>query len=98
MDPKLKDIIYEAEDTPEVKEAHNLIQKAQRIFFLGFGYAKENLEILQIPNILVSQRIFGTALGFTSREITKISSQHKKQSYKPEIKSWNCLRLLREYL
>ena len=91
-------IIYEAENTPEVKEAHNLIQKAQRIFFLGFGYAKENLAILQIPNILESQTIYGTAFGSTSTEITKISRRIGKQFFPPIIEPWDCLRLLREHL
>jgi len=91
-------IIYEAEHTSEVEEARKLIQKAQRIFFLGFGFAKENLEILQIPNILESQKIYGTAFGLTSIEIAKISAPLKKQSYKPIIKPLNCLQLLREYL
>lgn len=91
-------IIYEAENTPEVEKAIELIKKTQRIFFLGFGYAKENLEILQFPDILENQRIYGTAFGLTSREIIKISSRLRKQSYKPEIKPLDCLQFLKEYL
>ena len=91
-------IIYEAENTPEVEKAIELITKANRIFFLGFGYAKENLEILQLPDILENQRIYGTALGLPKREIATISSRFKKRSYKPDIHPLDCLQLLREFL
>ena len=81
--------------TPKLEKAIELIETAQRIFFLGFGYAKENLEILQLPDILENQRIYGTALGLPKREIATISSRFKKRSYKPDIHSLDCLQLLR---
>lgn len=90
-------IIYDAAETPEVEQARELVKKAQRIFFLGFGYAKENLEILQIPHILGSQRIFGTAFGLSSTEIHKISDRLVKGA-SPKIEPWDCLRLLKECL
>ena len=45
-------IIYEEKENPELEEAQQLVSEAQNIFFLGFGYAKENLDILNIPEIL----------------------------------------------
>lgn len=90
-------IIYEAENTPEVEQARELVKKAQRIFFLGFGYAKENLEILQLPNIIGSQRIYGTAFGLSSTEISRIT--HRLEiGATPIIEPWDCLRLLKEHL
>lgn len=67
-------IIYE-EENPELEEAHKLISEAQQIFFLGFGYAKENLKLLKIPEILnPKQNIYGTVLGSTPKEIQDIRS------------------------
>jgi hypothetical protein len=73
------------------------------VFFLGFGYAKENLEILKIPQILNSlQKIYGTALNFTKREIESVKGIFP-QSFPPYaptvyIDNVDCLMLLREYL
>jgi len=92
-------IIYEAKDTAEVKEAHKLIDKAKRIFFLGFGYSKENLEILRIPEILVgNQMIYGTALGLTEKERGDVESVFTKVSIRHFHTGLDCLGLLRQYL
>jgi len=98
-------IIYEEPQNPELAEAHELINKAQRIFFLGFGYARENLEILNIPTVLrENQQIYGTALGCTTKEINDIKSylsvshDGKLLRHNVQIHDWDCLRLLREYL
>ncbi len=49
------------------------IKNADRIFFLGFGFAKENLEVLGAPDIFKhGQMIFGTVYGFEDREIFEI--------------------------
>jgi hypothetical protein len=102
-------IIYEAKDTEEVKEARKLIKEANRIFFLGFGYAKENLEILDLPELLHDeQEIYGTALGMTSNEVENVQnillegirSKRGAVATRRDIKiiSMDCLNLLREYL
>ena len=62
-------IIYEENENSVFEEAHKLISEAKRIFFLGFGYAKENCELLKIPVILNTHpEVYGTALGFTEKE------------------------------
>lgn len=79
---------------------------ADRIFFLGFGYAKENLEILGIPTIFDGrQKIYGTALRMTEREIRTVRSslnlnfENKDPALSnPRIKDMNCYELLRRYL
>jgi hypothetical protein len=82
------------------------ISKAKRIFFLGFGFAKENLEALGIPELLTGdQKIYGTAFGMTEKEITSVRKT-LSQNFKtkdprlnnPIIKDINCYELLREYL
>jgi hypothetical protein len=51
----------------------NLFAKATRIFFLGFGYAPENMEILGLQGLLKgNMQIYGTVYHFTPKEIKQI--------------------------
>lgn len=85
----------------DISEIKSKIREANRIFFLGFGFANENLEILELPKILNnSQKIYGTVLGKSEREIINI---HKK--FRPPLpdsnlnfEKTNCLDLLRNHL
>lgn len=87
-------IIYEEEKNPELEEARELIGEAQRIFFLGFGYAKENLELLKISERLnAHQYICGTAFGSTTKEIQDIKTILELDT---QIEPWDCLMLLRQ--
>ncbi len=94
--------IYEEEENPELEEARKLIREAQRIFFLGFGYAKENLKLLKIPKILEQgQNIYGTAFELTRKEIQNIEEifpniDHPSISY-VHIEDSDCLMLLRQH-
>ena len=96
-------VIYGQRKTPNLHDAIVFIKDAKRIFFLGFGFAKENLEVLSIQdNINSMQKIYGTAYGSTKREIFKIKSFFSKThaSNKPNliIEDCDCLTLLRNYL
>lgn len=102
-------IIQEAKGNPELEEARLLIQKAKRIFFLGFGYGEENLNLLSIPELLSDhQEIYGTALGFTAREIEKVQRAFLEGIRAKgitgttrrdiRIENSDCLTLLRTYL
>ncbi len=95
--------IYEEKDNPELEEAHKLIREAQHIYFLGFGYAKENLEVLKIPEKLnKNQKICGTALGLTRKEIHDIHSifpeYRTKTKRSVHIEDSDCLMLLRNHM
>ena len=79
-----------------MEEARKLIGEAQDIFFPGFGYAKENLELLKIPERLnVLQYICGTAFGLTSKEFRDIQNIFP---FPTQIghEDWDCLMLLRQ--
>jgi len=95
-------IIYDESESPELKEAQGLIQEADRIFFLGFGYAPENVSILKLSEILNKQRIYGTALGLTNRERVEIESRLRSMTNGAKgsvvIADTDCLMLLRTYL
>lgn len=96
-------IIHEEGENQTLEASQELINKAQKIFFLGFGYAKENLEILKIPQILSrEQKVYGTALHFKEKEIESVKGIFPQSSppYAPTvyIKNVDCLTLLRECL
>lgn len=97
-------IINESLEDKVSVTTRELISNAKRIFFLGFGYARENLQILNFPNVIKEdQKIFGTGLGLSPREI-----EDRKQEffYRGATQSTNILieekfdslTLLKEYL
>ncbi len=86
------------------------ISEATQIFFLGFGYAQENLEILEFKKALNEKhKVYGTAFGSSAKQIGDIKQSlfFKKKgggSYDPgrkiypSIHDMDCLKLLQEYL
>jgi len=92
-------VIHERTDL-DLDNAKQKISDARRIFFLGFGYAEENLEILNIPKLFnKEQEVYGTALGKTKKEISGIKSGMQLQKdYGLFITEMNCYNLLREFL
>jgi len=66
-------VIHDERSNPELERARVQISDAERVFFLGFAYARENLEALGLPDALrPSQHIYGTAFERTKREIHDI--------------------------
>ena len=53
-------LIHESKEQGSFKEAHKLLGEVRRIYFLGFGYNKNNLENLNIRNQIRSQGASGT--------------------------------------
>lgn len=102
--------IYEQEESPELNEAKQLLAQAKQIFFLGFGYAEENLEILKLPDRTKKTTwIYGTAFGVEVREKYDIrsriiqwlpveSSDQVEVGYLKSTENMDCLKLLRNYL
>ena len=66
-------VIYEERGSEELQDAQKMIKEAKRIYFLGFSYAKENLEVLDFSNLHnYKQKIYGTALDMHENEILDI--------------------------
>ena len=90
----------------EITEIASLIKKVERIFFLGFGFADENIEALDITRqITTDHNIFSTALGSTEREIKEIRRKvlpsietHRLRERRMFVHPGNCYSLLRQYL
>jgi hypothetical protein len=101
--------IYEVRQTPEVTEARNLVKQADQMFFLGFGYAPENMNLLQLPRrIPRGCSVRGTGYGLEENEIDEISRRIisgllgdpivGKNPERIVIEDMDCLKLLRHYL
>ncbi len=96
-------VLYDQRNIPNLLEIEFSLKEAERIFFLGFGFAEENLEVLNlINNINTNQKIYGTAKGLTKNEISKIKSYfsktHKFNNPDLIIEDCDSLTLLRNYL
>jgi len=70
---RIKIVCEGAEEDPEFNEARTLIREADRIYFLGFGYNKDNVERLHLGECKEGARIYGSALGFSDRELKDAS-------------------------
>jgi hypothetical protein len=101
--------VYEEKENPEVIEAKNLLQQADQIFFLGFGFAQENMEALGLPGLISEDcLILGTVLGLEPKEINDIRDQIVKglkhggitgrNLNRVKLENVDCLKLLRNYL
>lgn len=100
-------IIYDTPNKDELKESiHRIFTKAKRIFFLGFGYAHENLEVIKVIAFLKDDiDIYGTCYGSTPKNINDLKSKLSVNienkvllSIKPVLENKDCCSLLREYL
>ena len=98
---KMIEIMYEErKDHIELNLAKQLIKKADRVMFLGFGYDELNLKILGIPETISGKQVYGTAYNATSNEIIHISKLLNLDNADPKskIKDYDNLMLLREHL
>ncbi len=101
--------IYEQKESPELNEVRQLLAQAEQIFFLGFGYAEENLEILKLPDRTKrTTEIYGTTFELEIREKFDIHSKIKEWlpvestnqvtiGHVNSAENMDCLKLLRNY-
>jgi hypothetical protein len=101
--------IYEQKESLELNDARRLLTQAEQIFFLGFGYALENLEILKLPDRTKrTTSIYGTTFGLEIREKFDIRSRIREWlpveaidyvtiGHVNSTENMDCLKLLRNY-
>jgi len=93
-------VIKEERENPNAELAKAEIQKAKRIFFLGFGFAEDNLQVLDIPKILPDDvEIYATNMGLTNRKKDEIDKLLRKPSRQVHIgeNPTDCVKLLEEH-
>ena len=102
-------VIGEEREGENVKDQiKKLLSNYKRIFFLGFSFAQENLDAIDLPkNINETWKIFGAAKGMTQRERNEARSRLNAHFLNksviemlehPLIKDTDSCALLREYL
>jgi hypothetical protein len=104
---KMKDnvkLIHERIDL-DSREMKRAMHNTKRFYILGFGYAEENLDVLGIRKLLDGdQKIYGTALGMTEKEISEIR-QYLRMNFRekqiqlenPVIEPSDSYKLLKEW-
>ncbi|MCU7496098.1 MAG: hypothetical protein HF314_17520 [Ignavibacteria bacterium] len=101
--------IHEERKDLGLSNIKDIIAKARRIFFLGFGFAPENLEVLGMPETINSTaRVYATAIGLKNGEMSRIKGKllTRTKDGNPvriiestvTLAELSCLDLLREYL
>lgn len=92
-------VIQEERDNPNVELAKAELRKADRVIFLGFGFAEDNLNVLSIPDILKEDaKIYYTQLNLTDRKknlIYQILKGPKRYIYRID-RPLDCVKLLEE--
>lgn len=73
----IKIISDNLDDTAEFVQARDLMNKAERIGFLGFGYHPRNMERLKVP---ANKVIRGTAYKYTTAEIQSLHNRYGRLS------------------
>jgi hypothetical protein len=94
-------IIGENKFISNIDLAKRAISLSKNIYFIGFGYARENLEILGFPQIInENHNIYGTAYKWSERKIDELKSFFLSGSSTPtnmQILNENSLRLLEDW-
>jgi hypothetical protein len=87
----------DVEQNDTFKRAHVALQNAERIYFLGFGWAPENLRRL-IPDGLTSsnREILGTSFGMGSAELNRSLGYYEDRNLHIGASGHTCLDFLRE--
>lgn len=89
------------EGISDLEQARSVLNGAQRVCFLGFGYHPLNLKRLQLENSSQSQRyVFGTVRGFLGLEVQKVKAALEKTLLPRNVllQDQENLHFLREHL
>jgi hypothetical protein len=90
-------IVHEdiADRDNEFKGARQLLQSASRIYFMGFGYASQNVERLKYTEVAAPKEAQGTALGLTQKECGEATTLFMDKPLTLQ-RGHDCYDLLRE--
>jgi len=84
-----------ASDATSVQQARELVERAQRVYFLGFGYHPTNVERLGVAGDWAASRdTGGTVYELTPREVNVIANRIGR-GFTPGQPTWKCLDWLR---
>lgn len=69
-------------DTEPFKEARKYIESAEALYFLGFGYHRENMERLGIESLRKPIKLMGTIHGLKSPQLNYVEDLSLRDLYK----------------
>ncbi len=93
-------IVHESEDETTFSSAHELLMRAEKICFLGFGYHLDNLRRLRLDRLPKQTTIFGSALGFGAAEsqtVQRFFSQTCNRTAQLDGQNRDVLEMIRDY-
>jgi hypothetical protein len=71
----LRTFTEQIEDTGQLAEMRNALSSAERLVFLGFGYHRQNLDLLTAGVRPDAKRIYGTSLGLSASDTEVVRNQ-----------------------
>jgi hypothetical protein len=77
----------------EFTEAKRLLAEAERIYFMGFGFNRTNVERLDLANLPPGKTIYSTSIGFTPPEIAVVA---RLTNSKVSFQVPDCISMCRE--
>ena len=103
MDICIKNIKVVHEDIKDGRDkdfarAFDLMQEAECIYYLGFGYGPVNMDRLKIRDLLADKATFGTGKGLTQHECNEARNLVGGTSQLNPVLGADCIQLLREYV
>lgn len=84
--------IHEYTGTETAHKVNSTLDQAKNVYFIGFGYHKENMSLLNLSD---SKNVVGSAYGLVKREINFIMSQNH---YLGQIVNQKNLEYLRNFV
>ena len=88
----------EAKNPDELLAANRLLDLTHRVFFLGFGYHRPNLDRLGLRDIdTTGKRLAGTRIGYTDQEARLLCEWLGQRMRSDDMKNCGIIELFREY-
>ncbi len=84
LSSKIRTYTEQLTDEKLLTAIHEEVTKAECIVFLGFGYHKQNMQLLWPPKPLDNKIIIGTAFGMSPPDVDVVSRQIAAQ-FKPNL-------------
>lgn len=71
----LRTFTEQIEDSAELAEMRTSLSEAERIVFLGFGYHRQNMELLSAGVLPNAKRVYGTSMGLSRSDAEVVGGQ-----------------------
>jgi hypothetical protein len=96
---EIKTIFDGVHDSALIEKAKGLVEKAEKVCLLGFGFHQENIQLLELPRIssLEHKSLYCTRYGLTDAEWDRLTRPFNGANFNPSNEYWKCLQALRHF-